>query len=276
MRAEALRVAASADVIVAALGESAEMSGESSSRTDIQIPDAQKDLLKALVATGKPVILALFTGRPLDLCWESEHVPAILNVWFAGSEAGDAIADVMFGDVSPSGKLTTSFPRAVGQLPLYYNHLNTGRPDTDDTTFNRYGSNYIDQSNEPLYPFGYGLSYTTFRYGNLQLSAERMTKGGQLKVTVPVTNSGECDGVEIVQLYLHDVYAEISRPVKELKAFRRVALKKGETQNVEFVLDEDDLKYYNSRLEYGYEPGEFEVMVGPDSRNVQHATFVAE
>lgn len=276
LRAEALRVAASADVIVAALGESAEMSGESSSRTDIQIPDAQKDLLKALVATGKPVILALFTGRPLDLCWESEHVPAILNVWFAGSEAGDAIADVMFGDMSPSGKLTTSFPRAVGQLPLYYNHLNTGRPDTDDTTFNRYGSNYIDQSNEPLYPFGYGLSYTTFRYGNLQLSAERMAKGGQLKVTVPVTNSGECDGVEIVQLYLHDVYAEISRPVKELKAFRRVALKKGETQNVEFVLDEDDLKYYNSRLEYGYEPGEFEVMVGPDSRNVQHATFVAE
>ena len=276
LRAEALCVAASADVIVAALGESAEMSGESSSRTDIQIPDAQKDLLKALVATGKPVVLALFTGRPLDLCWESEHVPAILNVWFAGSEAGDAIADVMFGDVSPSGKLTTSFPRAVGQLPLYYNHLNTGRPDTDDTTFNRYGSNYIDQSNEPLYPFGYGLSYTTFRYGNLQLSAERMAKGGQLKVTVPVTNSGECDGIEIVQLYLHDVYAEISRPVKELKAFRRVALKKGETQNVEFVLDEDDLKYYNSRLEYGYEPGEFEVMVGPDSRNVQHATFVAE
>lgn len=187
-----------------------------------------------------------------------------------------ASADVMFGDVSPSGKLTTSFPRAVGQLPLYYNHLNTGRPDTDDITFNRYGSNYIDQSNEPLYPFGYGLSYTIFRYGNLQLSAERMAKGGQLKVTVPVTNSGECDGVEIVQLYLHDVYAEISRPVKELKAFRRVALKKGETQNVEFVLDEDDLKYYNSRLEYGYEPGEFEVMVGPDSRNVQHATFVAE
>ena len=187
-----------------------------------------------------------------------------------------ASADVMFGDVSPSGKLTTSFPRAVGQLPLYYNHLNTGRPDTDDITFNRYGSNYIDQSNKPLYPFGYGLSYTTFRYGNLQLSAERMAKGGQLKVTVPVTNSGECDGVEIVQLYLHDVYAEISRPVKELKAFRRVALKKGETQNVEFVLDEDDLKYYNSRLEYGYEPGEFEVMVGPDSRNVQHATFVAE
>ena len=273
---EALAVAAKSDVIVAALGESSEMSGESSCRTNLEMTDTQRMLLQELLKTGKPVVLVLFTGRPLDLCWESEHVPAILNVWFAGSEAGDAIADVMFGDVSPSGKLTTSFPRAVGQLPLYYNHLNTGRPDTDDTTFNRYGSNYIDQSNEPLYPFGYGLSYTTFRYGNLQLSAERMAKGGQLKVTVPVTNSGECDGVEIVQLYLHDVYAEISRPVKELKAFRRVALKKGETQNVEFVLDEDDLKYYNSRLEYGYEPGEFEVMVGPDSRNVQHATFVAE
>lgn len=276
LRAEALRVAASADVIVAALGESAEMSGESASRTEIQLPDAQRDLLKALVATGKPVVLALFTGRPLDLCWESAHVPAILNVWFAGSEAGDAIADVVFGDVSPSGKLTTSFPRAVGQLPLYYNHLNTGRPDADDTSFNRYTSNYIDQSNEPLYPFGYGLSYTTFTYGTLKLSAERLPKGGQLKVTVPVTNTGKYDGVEIVQLYLHDVYAEIARPVKELKAFQRVFLKKGETRKVEFVLDDEDLKYYNSRLEYGYEPGEFEVMVGPDSRNVQRGTFVAE
>lgn len=263
-------------MIVAALGECAEMSGESASRTEIRLPDAQQDLLKALVATGKPVVLALFTGRPLDLCWEAAHVPAILNVWFAGSEAGDAIADVVFGEVSPSGKLTTSFPRAVGQLPLYYNHLNTGRPDADDTCFNRYASNYIDQSNEPLYPFGYGLSYTTFRYGGLQLSAERMPEGGQLKVTVPVTNTGRYDGVEVVQLYLHDVYAEIARPVKELKAFQRIFLKKGETRKVEFVLDDEDLKYYNSRLEYGYEPGEFEVMVGPDSRNVQRAAFVAE
>lgn len=273
---EALQVAARADVIVAALGECADMSGESASRTELELPDAQQALLKELVKTGKPVVLLLFTGRPLVLNWETAHVPAILNVWFAGSEAGDAIADALFGKVVPSGKLTTSFPRAVGQMPLYYNHLSASRPDPQDGVFNRYQSNYIDQSNEPLYPFGFGLSYTTFEYGDIRISSECLPKNGELTVAVEVTNSGAYDGTEIVQLYLHDVMAEVARPVKELKAFRRLFLKKGEKQEVVFTLTEEDLKYYHSDLQYGYDPGEFQVMVGPNSRDVQMGTFKAE
>ena len=273
---EALQVAACADVIVAALGECADMSGESASRTELELPDAQQALLKELVKTGKPVVLLLFTGRPLVLNWETAHVPAILNVWFAGSEAGDAIADALFGKVVPSGKLTTSFPRAVGQMPLYYNHLSASRPDPQDGVFNRYQSNYIDQSNEPLYPFGFGLSYTTFEYGDIRISSECLPKNGELTVAVEVTNSGAYDGTEIVQLYLHDVMAEVARPVKELKAFRRLFLKKGEKQEVVFTLTEEDLKYYHSDLQYGYDPGEFQVMVGPNSRDVQMGTFKAE
>lgn len=221
-----MHTAARADVIVAALGECAEMSGESASRTELGIPDAQQDLLKALVKTGKPVVLLLFTGRPLVLNWEDANVHSILNVWFGGSETGDAIADVLFGKVTPGGKLTTTFPRSVGQLPLYYNHLNTGRPDPDSHSFNRYSSNYLDMSNEPLYPFGYGLSYTNFSYGNLQLSSDVLSRNGELTVSVTVTNDGDFDGYEIVQMYLHDIYAEISRPVKELKGFERIFLKK--------------------------------------------------
>lgn len=273
---EALQVAACADVIVAALGECADMSGESASRTELELPDAQQALLKELVKTGKPVVLLLFTGRPLVLNWETAHVPAILNVWFAGSEAGDAIADALFGKVVPSGKLTTSFPRAVGQMPLYYNHLSASRPDPQDGVFNRYQSNYIDQSNEPLYPFGFGLSYTTFEYGDIRISSECLPKNGELTVAVEVTNSGAYDGTEIVQLYLHDVMAEVARPVKELKAFRRLFLKKGEKQEVVFTLTEEDLKYYHSDLQYGYDPGEFQVMVGPNSRDVQMGAFKAE
>ena len=268
--------AARADVIVAALGECADMSGESASRTELELPDAQQALLKELVKTGKPVVLLLFTGRPLVLNWETAHVPAILNVWFAGSEAGDAIADALFGKVVPAGKLTTSFPRAVGQMPLYYNHLSASRPDPQDGVFNRYQSNYIDQSNEPLYPFGFGLSYTTFEYGDMRISSECLPKNGELTVAVEVTNSGAYDGTEIVQLYLHDVMAEVARPVKELKAFRRIFLKKGEKQEVVFTLTEEDLKYYHSDLQYGYDPGEFQVMVGPNSRDVQMGTFKAE
>ena len=229
---EALHTAARADVIVAALGECAEMSGESASRTELGLPDAQQDLLKALVKTGKPVVLLLFTGRPLVLNWEDANVHSILNVWFGGSETGDAIADVLFGKVTPGGKLTTTFPRSVGQLPLYYNHLNTGRPDPDSHSFNRYSSNYLDMSNEPLYPFGYGLSYTNFSYGNLQLSSDLLSRNGELTVSVTVTNDGDFDGYEIVQMYLHDIYAEISRPVKELKGFERIFLKKGESREV--------------------------------------------
>ena len=273
---EALHTAARADVIVAALGECAEMSGESASRTELGIPDAQQDLLKALVKTGKPVVLLLFTGRPLVLNWEDANVHSILNVWFGGSETGDAIADVLFGKVTPGGKLTTTFPRSVGQLPLYYNHLNTGRPDPDSHSFNRYSSNYLDMSNEPLYPFGYGLSYTNFSYGNLQLSSDVLSRNGELTVSVTVTNDGDFDGYEIVQMYLHDIYAEISRPVKELKGFERIFLKKGESREVKFVIAEDDLRFYNSGLQYVYEPGEFDVMVGANSRDVQTERFRAD
>ena len=273
---EALHTAALADVIVAALGECAEMSGESASRTELGIPDAQQDLLKALVKTGKPVVLLLFTGRPLVLNWEDANVHSILNVWFGGSETGDAIADVLFGKVTPGGKLTTTFPRSVGQLPLYYNHLNTGRPDPDSHSFNRYSSNYLDMSNEPLYPFGYGLSYTNFSYGNLQLSSDVLSRNGELTVSVTVTNDGDFDGYEIVQMYLHDIYAEISRPVKELKGFERIFLKKGESREVKFVITEDDLRFYNSGLQYVYEPGEFDVMVGANSRDVQTERFRAD
>lgn len=274
--AEALRTAARADVIVAAVGECAEMSGESPSRTNLEIPDAQQDLLKALVKTGKPVVLLLFTGRPLLLNWESEHIPSILNVWFGGSETGDAVADVLFGKAVPCGKLTTTFPRSVGQLPLFYNHLNTGRPDPDNRVFNRYASNYLDESNEPLYPFGYGLSYTDFVYGDLQLSSETLPKNGNLTASVTVTNKGNHDGYETVQLYLRDIYAEVARPVKELKGFDRIFLKKGESREVKFVLTEDDLKFYNSGLQYIYEPGEFDVMIGTNSRDVQTKRFIAE
>ena len=274
--AEALRTAARADVIVAAVGECAEMSGESPSRTNLEIPDAQQDLLKALVKTGKPVVLLLFTGRPLILNWESEHIPSILNVWFGGSETGDAVADVLFGKAVPCGKLTTTFPRSVGQLPLFYNHLNTGRPDPDNRVFNRYASNYLDEGNEPLYPFGYGLSYTDFVYGDLQLSSETLPKNGNLTASVTVTNKGNHDGYETVQIYLRDIYAEVARPVKELKGFDRIFLKKGESREVKFVLTEDDLKFYNSGLQYLYEPGEFDVMIGTNSRDVQTKRFIAE
>lgn len=273
---EALNVARRSDIIIAALGESSEMSGESSSRTDLNIPDVQQNLLKELLKTGKPVVLVLFTGRPLTLNWEQEYVPAILNVWFGGSETGDAVADVLFGKAVPCGKLTTTFPRSVGQLPLFYNHLNTGRPDPDNRVFNRYASNYLDESNEPLYPFGYGLSYTDFVYGDLQLSSETLPKNGNLTASVTVTNKGNHDGYETVQIYLRDIYAEVARPVKELKGFDRIFLKKGESREVKFVLTEDDLKFYNSGLQYIYEPGEFDVMIGTNSRDVQTKRFIAE
>lgn len=273
---EALQTAAKADVIVAALGECSEMSGESASRTDIRIPDAQQDLLKALKATGKPVILLLFAGRPLDLTWEANNIPAILNVWFGGSETGNAVADVLFGKVSPSGKLTTTFPRSVGQVPIYYSQVNTGRPDPNPNEFNRFQSNYIDCRNDGLYPFGYGMSYTTFEYGEMRLSQEVMPKGGNIKVTVTVKNTGNYDADEIVQLYLRDCYADIARPVKELKGFQRISLKKGESREITFTLTDEHLKYYNSGLKYGYDPGDFQVMIGPNSRDVQTKTFKAE
>lgn len=270
---EAVQTARQADVIVAAIGETSEFSGECASRTDLTIFDAQKDLLTALKATGKPVVLVNFSGRPTVMNWENANFPAILNVWFGGSEAGDAICDVLFGDKVPSGRLTVSMPKSVGQIPIYYNHLNTGRPQPEDRPFEKFRSNYIDIDNNPLYPFGYGLSYTTFKYGPLQLDATSMTADGQIKVTVPVTNTGSRDADEVVQLYLHDVAASIARPVKELKDFARISLRAGETRNVTFTITADKLKFYNSELQYVYEPGEFQIMVGPNSRDTQTAGF---
>ena len=270
---EAVQAARQADVIVAAIGETSEFSGECSSRSDLTIFDAQKDSLPALQAKGTPVVLVNFSGRPTVMNWENPNFPAILNVWFGGSEAGDAICDVLFGDKVPSGRLTVSMPKSVGQIPIYYNHLNTGRPQPEGKPFEKFRSNYIDIDNNPLYPFGYGLSYTTFKYGPLQLDATSMTADGQIKVTVPVTNTGSRDADEVVQLYLHDVAASIARPVKELKDFARISLRAGETRNVTFTITADKLKFYNSELQYVCEPGEFQIMVGPNSRDTQTAGF---
>ncbi len=269
---EALRIAKNADVIVAAVGEAAEMSGEAASRTNLEIPETQKELIKALLKTGKPVVLVLFTGRPLALTWEEENVPAILNVWFGGSEAGDAIADVVFGDVNPSGKLTTTFPQNVGQVPLYYAHKNTGRP-LNGKWFQKFQSNYLDVSNDPLYPFGFGLSYTEFEYGDLKFSSSEITAADSLKVTVDLTNKGARDGSEVVQLYIRDLVGSVTRPVKELKGFQKINLKAGETKTVSFTLGMKDLSFYKSDLSFGYEPGKFQVFVGGNSRDVKQGEF---
>ena len=264
--AEALKIANESDVIVAALGESAEMSGESSSRTNLEIPQAQKDLLQALLKTGKPVVLVLFTGRPLVLVQENETVPAILNTWFAGSEAGNSIADVLFGDINPSGKLTATFPRNVGQVPIYYNEKNTGRPlGNKEGKFEKFRSNYIDERNEPLYPFGFGLSYTTFDYSNLKISSNKMNFNEKLKVSVDVINTGNFDGKEVVQLYIRDLVGSVTRPLKELKGFQKIAIKKGEKQIVTFEIGVEELKFYNSDLQFVAEPGFFEIFVGTNS-----------
>lgn len=271
---EALKVAAGADVIVAALGESSEMSGESSSRTNLEMPDVQRALLQELLKTGKPVVLVLFTGRPLVLTWEEEHVPAILNVWFGGSEAAYAISDVLFGDVNPSGKLTATFPQNVGQIPLFYNHKNTGRPLQEGRWFEKFRSNYLDVSNEPLYPFGYGLSYTTFAYSDIHLSSTEMSADGELKATVTVTNTGSRDGAEVVQLYIRDLVGSVTRPVKELKGFEKIFLKAGESRKVSFSITPELLKFYNYDLQFVCEPGDFDVMIGGNSRDVKKARFL--
>jgi beta-glucosidase len=277
IRDEAVRIARSADVIVAALGEASEMSGEASSRSNIEIPAIQKELLKALIATGKPVVLVLFTGRPLAIKWEAENVPSILNVWFGGSEAGDAIADVLFGDVNPSGKLTTTFPQNIGQLPMYYSQKNTGRP-LQSPWFQKFRSNYLDVSNDPVYPFGYGLSYTSFNYSDITLDKTELIGSGSetLNVSVEVSNTGSYDGSEVVQLYIRDLVGSVTRPVKELKAFEKVALKAGEKKTVTFTLSTKDLSFYKSDLSFGYEPGKFHVFVGGNSRDVKQAEFIVK
>lgn len=268
---EALRIAAQADVIIATLGESSEMSGESSSRSDLNIPAPQQRLLKALVATGKPVVLTLFAGRPLTIPWEQENVPAILNVWFAGTETAYAIPDVLFGDVNPSGKVTSSWPQNIGQVPIYYNMKSVSKP--MDKWFQKFRSGYLDVTNEPLYPFGYGLSYTQFEYSDITLDKTTIDGKGELTASVTVTNIGKRDGKETVQMYIRDMIASVTRPVKELKGFEKIDLKAGESKTVSFKITPELLKFYNYDVEYVWEPGDFKVMVGPNSRDLKEAQF---
>ncbi len=269
---EAVETAGKADVVVAVLGEAADMTGESSSMSNISLQKSQQDLLKALVKTGKAVVLVLINGRPMTLPWEDQHVPAILDTWFGGTEAGNAVADVLFGDYNPSGKITASFPRTVGQIPVYYNHLNTGRPfQPGDSP--KFKSDYLDVSNDPLYPFGYGLSYTTFKYSDISLSNTTLSPSGKITASVNITNTGTRSGKETVQMYIRDMVGSIVRPVKELKGFKQIDLNPGETQKVSFTISVDDLKFYNADLKYVYEPGAFKVFIGTNSSEVKEADF---
>lgn len=271
MVAEAVAMASRADVVVAVLGESSGMTGEAASRSDIGLPECQKELLRALVETGKPVVLVLMNGRPLTLCWEAEHCGAILETWFGGTEAGNAVADVLFGDYNPSGKLTATFPRSVGQIPVYYNHKNTGRPYKGDPTF-KYASRYLDVPNDPLYAFGYGLSYTTFSYSDVKLNKTTLSDAETLLASVSLTNTGKRPGEETVQLYVSQPVASVTRSVEDLRDFQKVRLQPGETREVTFRITPEDLKFYNGKLEYDWEPGEFAIRIGGDSSQLKSAT----
>ncbi len=268
---EVVETAKKADVVVAVVGESANMTGESASRSDINIPETQRDLLRALFKTGKPIVLVLFNGRPLTLTWENDHANAILDVWAPGTEAGNAVADVLFGNYNPAGKITATFPKNVGQVPIYYNHKNTGRP-FDDKGPAKFKSDYIDVSNAPLFPFGYGLSYTTFSYSDVKLSKTNLKGNETLTATVTVSNTGKLAGEEVVQLYVSDPVASISRSVKELKNFKKVMLQPGEQKEVSFNITTQDLKFYNTRLNYDWEPGQFIVEIGTNSSYVHSAS----
>ncbi|HMF57208.1 MAG TPA: glycoside hydrolase family 3 C-terminal domain-containing protein, partial [Pyrinomonadaceae bacterium] len=259
---EAVRAARQSDVVVLAVGESADMSGEASSRSSLDLPGRQLDLVKAIQATGKPVVIVLMNGRPLTINWLAENVPAILETWFAGTQGGNAIADVLFGDVNPGGKLPVTFPRSVGQEPLYYNHMNTGRPPDAN---NKYTSKYLDVPWTPLFPFGYGLSYTQFHLSNLQLSTKRILPNGELTASVEVENTGRRAGDEVVQLYIRDVAASVTRPVMELKGFERITLQPGEHRRITFRLTPELLGFYNREMHFVVEPGAFRVMVGTSS-----------
>ena len=276
LMAEAVAKAAASDVIIACVGELNNMSGEGASRTDLGIPDAQKELLMALKKTGKPIVLVLTTGRPLELTWESENMDAILVTWAAGAEAGHAIADVLYGEVSPSGKLTTSFPRSVGQEPLYYNHKNTGRPHPDYEPYKKFTSCYTDELNGPLYPFGFGLSYSSFEYGPVSLSQDEMSPDSEVIASVNVKNTGNYEAKETVQLYIHDVYSTSTRPVKELRGFEKISLKPGESRTVEFRINAEILSYFNHELEWVCEEGDYEIMIGPDSERLQKRTLAVK
>lgn len=269
---EAVKAAQQSDVIVAAVGESRGMSHESSSRTDLNIPANQRDLIKALKATGKPLVLVLMNGRPLTILEEKDQADAILETWFTGTEGGNAIADVLFGDYNPSGKLPISIPRSVGQIPTYYNHLSIGRPFTPGKPGN-YTSQYFDDTTGPLFPFGYGLSYTSFSLSDMALSSTTLNKTGKIDASVTVKNTGKRDGETVVQLYIQDVVGSMIRPLKELKNFQKVMLKAGEQKVIHFTIDEDDLKFYNAQLKYAAEPGKFNVQIGLDSEDVTQQSF---
>jgi len=267
---EAINVAKSSDVIIAVVGESRNMSGEASSRATLDLPGVQEDLLKELHKTGKPIVVVLMNGRPLTIPWLQENIPAIVEAWYPGISAGSAVADILFGDVNPSGKLTVTFPRYVGQVPIYYNHKNTGRPYNPK---DHYTSYYMDLENTPLYPFGFGLSYTTFEYSNLTLDKKEIKKNESLKVSVDVKNTGSREGKEVVQLYIRDLVGSVTRPVKELKDFTKISLKPGETKHVEFTITPDKLKFYDINMNYVVEPGDFKVFVGTNSVDVKEADF---
>jgi len=271
---EAKKIAQKSDIIVLAIGESAEMSGESSSRTNIEIPQSQKDLLKVLKQTGKPIVIVLFTGRPLILNEESKFADAILNVWFPGSEAGYAISDVLFGDVNPSGKLPITFPRNVGQIPIYYNYKNTGRPIDQQKPFEKFKSNYLDIPNTPLYPFGYGLSYTTFNYSDLSIDKKEVGFDENINISITIKNIGKFEGAEVVQLYIRDMIGSVTRPIKELKGFKKIMLKPNQSQKVTFTLNSKDLSFYNSDMKFQAEAGEFKVFVGTNSQKVLETNFI--
>lgn len=269
---EAVSVARKADIVIVSVGEKFDMSGEGKCRSNLHLPGVQEKLVMELITTGKPVIVMISAGRPLIFNTIAEHAHAILYTWWLGTEAGNAMADILLGDYNPSGKLTVTFPRAEGQIPLNYNHLNTGRPDGEKAIsgVNKiYKSNYLDISSLPLYPFGYGLSYTTFKYGELMLNTHEPAGNDTLEVSIDVTNTGQYQGEEIVQLYIRDIVASVARPVKELKGFSKVMLTPGETKRVKFMLSNEDLKFYDSNLNYIWEEGEFQVMVGPNSADLK-------
>lgn len=268
---EAKNIAVKADVIVVVLGESRDWSGEAASRSDISIPECQQTLLKEMLATGKPVVLVLSNGRPLTLTWEDEHVDAILEAWHGGVQAGNAVADVLFGDYNPSGKITATFPRSVGQIPIYYNHKNTGNPINVEA---KYSSKYLDIPNDPLYPFGHGLSYTRFEYSNLAVDKTKFKNNQTVNVKLTVTNIGKRDGEEIVQLYLRDLAASISRPIKELKGYKKVMIPAGKSTEITFVITSKDLAFWNKDLVFGTEPGAFDVMIGTSSADIRLKTTI--
>jgi len=268
---EALEIANKSDVVVAVVGEASEMSGESASRTDITLPESQKKLIRALVNTGKPVVLVMMSGRPLALVEENMLATSILQVWHGGTEAGNAIADVLFGNYNPSGKLSVTYPRNVGQIPIYYSQKNTGRPSIGDAP--KFLSNYLDAPNTPLFPFGYGLSYTTFSYSDIKLNKTSMKINESITASVTITNTGKYDGEEVVQLYIRDLVGSITRPVKELKGFQKIKLKAGESKQVSFSININDLKFYNSELKFVSEPGDFILFIGTNSNDVKETGF---